>query len=68
MTSAATDATVTGAGTDTTSARRPAREMDLGPLETLLARIREKFDPEQIWLFGSRARGDAATALKGLDA
>ncbi|KYF67449.1 hypothetical protein BE11_41785 [Sorangium cellulosum] len=33
--------------------------VDLGPIETLLARIQEKYRPEQVWLFGSRARGDA---------
>lgn len=40
---------------------RDAREqpIDLRPLEVLLARIEEKYHPEQIWLFGSRARGDA---------
>ena len=36
-----------------------ARSVDLRPIATLLARIREKYQPEQIWLFGSRARGDA---------
>ena len=40
---------------------RDAREqpIDLRPLEVLLARIQEKYHPEQVWLFGSRARGDA---------
>jgi predicted nucleotidyltransferase len=33
--------------------------VDLRPLGTLLARIEEKYHPEQVWLFGSRARGDA---------
>lgn len=32
---------------------------DLVPIEMLLTRIQEKYHPEQIWLFGSRARGDA---------
>lgn len=36
-----------------------ARTIDLRPLSTLLARIEEKYHPEQVWLFGSRARGDA---------
>ncbi len=42
-------------------APRDAREqtIDLRPLEVLLARIEEKYHPEQVWLFGSRARGDA---------
>lgn len=33
--------------------------IDLSPLHTLLARIEAKYHPEQIWLFGSRARGEA---------
>ncbi len=33
--------------------------VDLRPIGTLLARIEEKYRPEQVWLFGSRARGDA---------
>ena len=36
-----------------------ARSIDLRPLRTLLDRIEESYHPEQIWLFGSRARGDA---------
>jgi predicted nucleotidyltransferase len=36
-----------------------ARSIDLRPLKTLLDRIEENYHPEQIWLFGSRARGDA---------
>lgn len=36
-----------------------APSIDLGPLQTLLARIEAQYHPEQIWLFGSRARGDA---------
>src|SRR5262245_28165558 len=32
---------------------------DLRPLQTLLTRIEEKYHPEQVWLFGSRARRDA---------
>jgi predicted nucleotidyltransferase len=35
-----------------------ARSLDLRPLRTLLDRIEENYHPEQIWLFGSRARGD----------
>jgi predicted nucleotidyltransferase len=40
---------------------RNAREqpIDLRPIEVLLARIEAKYHPEQVWLFGSRARGDA---------
>jgi uncharacterized protein len=33
-------------------------ELDLSPLRTLLARIKEAYNPLQVWLFGSRARGD----------
>jgi uncharacterized protein len=34
------------------------RELDLNPLRTLLERIKEAYNPLQVWLFGSRARGD----------
>jgi predicted nucleotidyltransferase len=37
----------------------PARSIDLRPVKTLLARIEAQYHPEQVWLFGSRARGDA---------
>lgn len=33
--------------------------LDLRPIKTLLARIETQYHPEQVWLFGSRARGDA---------
>jgi predicted nucleotidyltransferase len=33
--------------------------IDLRPLAALISRIEERYHPEQIWLFGSRARGDA---------
>jgi uncharacterized protein len=35
-----------------------ARPRDLRPLDTLLARLEAQYHPEQVWLFGSRARGD----------
>jgi len=35
------------------------RTIDLHPIQLLLARIIEKYHPEQVWLYGSRARGDA---------
>lgn len=35
---------------------------DIRPLETLLARILDKYHAEQVWLFGSRARGDASAS------
>lgn len=31
--------------------------VDLGPIATLIRRIVERLDPEEIWLFGSRAEG-----------
>lgn len=33
--------------------------IDLSPLRVLLDRIETRYHPEQIWLFGSRARGEA---------
>ena len=33
--------------------------IDTNPLRLLLAKIHEAYHPLQIWLFGSRARGDA---------
>jgi uncharacterized protein len=36
-----------------------ARSLDLRPIRALLARIEAQYHPEQVWLFGSRARGDA---------
>jgi predicted nucleotidyltransferase len=38
---------------------RRGNALDLRPLDTLVARIVETWSPAQIWLFGSRARGDA---------
>lgn len=38
---------------------RRAADLDLSPLRVLLERIVARWKPEQIWLFGSRARGDA---------
>lgn len=35
------------------------RSLDLRPIMPLLGRIETQYHPEQIWLFGSRARGDA---------
>ena len=32
---------------------------DLSALRVLLGRIEEKYHPRQVWLFGSRARGEA---------
>jgi predicted nucleotidyltransferase len=53
-----------GAPSDIAALRSPpqdacASSIDLRPLRTLLDRIEENYHPEQIWLFGSRARGDA---------
>lgn len=36
-----------------------ASTLDLRPLERLLERIIARLDPEEIWLFGSRAEGRA---------
>jgi hypothetical protein len=33
--------------------------LDLRPLRVLLAEIEETYRPLEVWLFGSRARGDA---------
>lgn len=41
------------------SPARRAAPADLEPIRSLLARIEDQLDPKQIWLFGSRARGDA---------
>jgi uncharacterized protein len=35
------------------------REAELAPLGILLQRIEARYHPEEVWLFGSRARGDA---------
>jgi uncharacterized protein len=35
------------------------RALDLRPIQPLLARIVDRYHPEQVWLYGSRARGDA---------
>lgn len=34
-------------------------DLNLDPLQTLLTRIQEAYHPLQVWLFGSRARGDS---------
>ena len=49
-------ATGTTPGTGATTA---AHSLDLRPIATLLARIEAQYHPEQVWLFGSRARGEA---------
>jgi predicted nucleotidyltransferase len=40
----------------------PSGSLDLAPLRALVERIIERWSPEAIWLFGSRARGDAHEA------
>jgi predicted nucleotidyltransferase len=50
------EATSSTRGTFTTTS---ARSLDLRPISTLLARIEAQYHPEQVWLFGSRTRGDA---------
>lgn len=43
------------------STARRSSHLDLSPLQPLLARIEARYRPLQVWLFGSRARGDAGT-------
>jgi predicted nucleotidyltransferase len=43
----------------TTGANTAPMRSNLRQIEPLLAKLRDKFQPLQIWLFGSRARGDA---------
>jgi len=38
---------------------RESTTIDLQPIEPLLTRIEATYHPDQVWLFGSRARGDA---------
>lgn len=38
-----------------------ARQVDVAPIRSLLDRIISRWHPQQVWLFGSRARGDAAS-------
>lgn len=38
---------------------RRGHAIDLRPIAPVLARVVERWNPLQIWLFGSRARGDA---------
>jgi predicted nucleotidyltransferase len=40
---------------------RRGRVIDVRPIAPVLARVVERWQPLQIWLFGSRARGDAAS-------
>lgn len=35
------------------------RSLDLSPIRAILERVIDRWQPLQIWLFGSRARGDA---------
>jgi predicted nucleotidyltransferase len=39
--------------------RTPSGQPVAEPIRALVARIRDRYAPLQIWLFGSRARGDA---------
>ena len=38
---------------------RKGGEIDLHPVRALIGKIVARWDPHQIWLFGSRARGEA---------
>jgi predicted nucleotidyltransferase len=37
----------------------PPRHVDVAPIQMLLDRIVSRWRPKQVWLFGSRARGDS---------
>src|SRR5689334_21967981 len=43
----------------TGAAQARTRRVDVDAIRTLLDRIIARWQPQQIWLFGSRARGDA---------
>jgi predicted nucleotidyltransferase len=52
--------TPTGERTSAATAVPPrSHSIDLSPIAALLLRIENRYHPEQVWLFGSRARGDA---------
>jgi predicted nucleotidyltransferase len=36
-----------------------ARQVDAAPIRLLLDRVISRWHPQQVWLFGSRARGDS---------
>jgi uncharacterized protein len=55
----ATDDTASGRDEVAGEQAGAVRSLDLRPLQQLLGRIVEKYRPEQVWLYGSRARGDA---------
>jgi predicted nucleotidyltransferase len=38
------------------------RSIDIDPIRPILARVVERWHPLQIWVFGSRARGDACSS------
>lgn len=40
-------------------APRATRQVDVAVIRRLLDRILARWNPQQVWLFGSRARGDA---------
>lgn len=50
---------MTTARIGTSGARIAASRIDLSPVRALLHRIVDHYAPEEVWLFGSRARGDA---------
>ena len=47
-------------GADAVPRDRRGRAIDIRPIAPILARVVERWHPLQIWLFGSRARGDAS--------
>ena len=48
-----------GASRSTSHRGKPGLPADLAPIGGLIARIVERLNPEEIWLFGSRAEGRA---------
>lgn len=46
-------------GPETLPRDRRGHAIDLRPIAPILGRVIERWHPLQIWLFGSRARGDA---------
>lgn len=49
-----------GSPEETIARNASGAALDLRPLQTLLSRIEATFHAPQVWLFGSRARGEAS--------
>lgn len=50
-----------GEDVSVTQAQDSRRSIDIEPIRPILARVIERWHPLQIWLFGSRARGEAGS-------